>query len=80
MTDSLRVTVNAPDVDVATEVKEQFFKQLFEHSGTKVIFELPLDATADADAIVAFAKDKGCEAASEEHKDALDDAEPVSFW
>jgi hypothetical protein len=79
-TSSLRVTVDAPDADIATEVKEKFYKQLFEHSGAKVIFEVPADAKADAEAIVTFAKEKGCEAKSEEHVDELDDAEPVSFW
>lgn len=80
MVTTLRVTVDAPDADTATEVKEQFFKQLYEHSGAKVIFELPVDAAADAEGIIAFAKEKGCEASSEEHTDELDDAEPVSFW
>lgn len=80
MTDTLRVTVNAPDNDAANEVKEQFFKQLYEHAGTKVIFELPADAASDAEGIVAFAKEKGCEAGVEEHQDELGDAEPVDFW
>ncbi len=80
MVTTLRVTVDAPDADVATEVKEQFFKQLYEHSGAKVIFELPAGDNEGADKIIAFAKDKGCEASSEEHTDELDDAEPVSFW
>lgn len=77
---TLRVTVDAPDADLATEVKEKFFKALYEHAGTKVIFEFPADAQDKADEVIAFAKDKGCEAASEEHTDSLDDAEPVSFW
>lgn len=77
---ALRVTVNAETVEVATEVKEQFFKDLYEHNGTKVIFEVPSDAQEKADAIVAFAEDKGCKAEAEEHTDAIDDAEPVSFW
>lgn len=80
MADSLRVTVTAPDADVATEVKEAFFKQLYEHSGTNVVFELPGHATGDADKIVAYAQDKGCEASVEEHTDELSDAEPVDFW
>ena len=80
MSTTLRVTVNAPDADIATEVKEQFFKKLYEHAGTKIIFELPVGATEDADAIIAFAKEKGCTASSEEHTDELDSADPVDFW
>lgn len=80
MTDTLRVTVNAPDSDTAGEVKERFFKQLYEHAGTKVIFELPEDAGSDAEGIVAFAEEKGCTAEIEKHEDELGDAEPVDFW
>ncbi len=77
---TLRVTVDAEDADVATEVKEKFFKDLYEHAGTKVVFEVPADAQDKVDAITAFAKDKGCEVSSEVPDDDLDDAEPVSFW
>lgn len=77
---SIRITVNAPEVEVADEVKEQFFKKLFEHAGTKVVFEVPAGADADADEIIAFAKDKGCEASKEDFEDPLDNAEGVSFW
>ncbi len=77
---TLRVTVDAEDADVATEVKEKFFKDLYEHAGTRVVFELPADAQEKADEIIAFAEEKGCKASSEEHSDELDDAEPVSFW
>jgi NaMN:DMB phosphoribosyltransferase len=80
MPDTLRITVKAPDADIAEQIKETFFKKLYEHSGTKVIFEVPADADADADEIIAAAKDAGCEAAKELHQDELDDAEPVSFW
>lgn len=77
---SLRITVEAPDADVATEVKEQFFKDLYEHSGAKVVFEVPSDAQEKIDAITAFAEGKDCKVSSEEPEDGLDDAEPVSFW
>lgn len=78
--ETLRVTVDAPDADTADKVKETFFKKLYEHAGTKVVFELPEDGQEEADAIIAFAKENGCEAASEVHKDELDDAAPVDFW
>lgn len=80
MPDALRVTVSAPDADTADTVKEAFFKQLYEHSGTKVVFELPPDAEAEAKKIEAFAKDKGCTSKTEEHTDELSDAAPVDFW
>lgn len=77
---SIRITVNAPEAELADEVKEQFFKKLFEHAGTKVVFEVPAGADAEADEIIAFAKDKGCEASKEDFEDPLDNAEGVSFW
>ncbi len=77
---TLRVIVEAPDADIATEVKEQFFKKLYEHSGAKVIFEVPAGADADADEIIAFAKDKGCQASKEDYEDPLDEAGSVDFW
>lgn len=77
---AIRITVNAPDADIATEVKEQFFKKLYEHAGTKVVFEVPAGAEADADEIVTFAKDKGCEATKEDFEDPLESAEGVDFW
>ena len=77
---SIRITVNAPEAELADEVKEQYFKKLFEHAGTKVVFEVPAGADAEADEIIAFAKDKGCEASKEDFEDPLDNAEGVSFW
>ena len=77
---SLRIHCTAPDGDTATEVKETFFKKLLEHKGDKVSFELPEDATAEADEIEAFAKDKGCTVEREVYEDPIEDAEPVDFW
>lgn len=77
---TIRITVNAPEVEQADEVKDQFFKKLFEHAGTKVVFEVPAGADAEADEIIAFAKDKGCEASKETFEDPLDDAGSVDFW
>jgi hypothetical protein len=80
MTETLRITVKAPDADTAARVKDQFFKQLYEHSGSKVVFELPVGADAEADAITTFAEEAGCTVDKEVHKDELEDAEPVDFW
>jgi hypothetical protein len=80
MTDSLRVTVTAPDTDTAEVVKEAFFKQLYDHGGNKVVFELPASGAADAEKISAFAREHGCETTTEEHTDELSDAAPVDFW
>ncbi len=77
---TLRVTINAPDAETATEVKEQYFKQLYEHAGTKVVFELPLGADDEADAMIAFGKEKGCEGEKEVYDDPLDEAAGVDFW
>ena len=77
---SLRITIQAPDAEIAEQVKERFFKDLYEHGGTKVIFEVPDHASEKAQSIAAAAKEAGCEAAIAPHKDELDDAEPVSFW
>ncbi len=77
---SLRITAEAPDAELATEVKEKFFKALYEHAGNKVTFEVPDADTETADAIKAFAEEKGCTVTSETFDDPLDDAEPVSFW
>ena len=77
---TIRITVEAPDADVASEVKEQFYKKLYEHAGAKVIFEVPQGATSDAEEIVAFAKGLGCEAAFEDFEDPLEDAGGVDFW
>lgn len=80
MTDTLRVTVTAPDMDKANEIKEQFFKKLYEHAGTKVVFELPLGDDAGAKEIEDAAKAAGCEASTETYSDPLDNAEGVDFW
>ena len=80
MPDTLRITVNAPDAEVAEQVKERFFKQLYEHAGAKVVFELPVDGDEDAAKIIAAAEAAGCTAEKEIHKDELEDAEPVDFW
>lgn len=77
---TIRITVNAPDDDTATQIKEKFFKKLFNHTGQKVIFEVPEDADEEAKEIEAAAEEAGCEAERELHKDELEDAEPVDFW
>lgn len=77
---TIRVTINAPNAETAEQVKEQFFKKLYEHAGTTVIFEVPADAQDQADEIITHAKAKGCEGTSEPHEDPLEDAEPVDFW
>lgn len=77
---TLRITVKAPDAETAEQVKEQYFKKLYNHAGTTVIFEVPGDAHDEADAIIAAAKEAGCEAEKEKHEDELEGAEPVDFW
>jgi len=77
---SIRIIAEAPDAETATEVKERFFKKLYEHSGTKVTFEVPDDARAEADEVQAFAEGKGCTVTQETFEDPLQDAEPVDFW
>ena len=77
---NIRVTVKAADADVAIEVKEKFFKKLYEHSGAKVVFEVPDGADADIQEITDFAEGKDCTVTTEHFDDPLDDAEPVSFW
>ena len=75
---TLRVAVKAPTAEAAEAVKEKFFKKLYEHNGTTVVFEVPVGA--DFSDIQAFAEESGCTVSSEEYHDPLDDAAAVDFW
>lgn len=78
---SLRITVTAEDADLAGEFKEKFFKALYEHSGSKVIFEVPESDKEGAEAIKAAAIGAGHEAEISTYEDPLDSADAsVDFW
>lgn len=78
---SLRITVTATDADAAVEIKEKFFKALYEHAGTKVTFEVPDSDMAGAEEIKKAAEDAGHEAAIETYEDPLESSDnAVDFW
>ncbi len=76
---SIRITITAPDAEQASEFKERFFKDLYNHSGNKVTFEVPEGDDKIAE-IEAAAKEAGFEVASEKYEEPIEDAEPVDFW
>jgi hypothetical protein len=78
---TLRITVTAENADLAGEFKEKFYKALYEHSGSKVTFEVPEADTERAEEIKAAAVEAGHEAEISTYEDPLDSADAsVDFW